>query len=107
MAFRIVNTKDALTGPLGTRYVHDAARPFAVLFDKGRGEMCAGRYSNEAGAKQPCEVCGAEKSEAHHDDYTKPLSVRWLCRSHHRLHHEREYRAADDDRFMQNLTENA
>lgn len=51
MTFRIVNTKEALTGPLGTRYVHDAARPFAVLFDKGRGEMCCGRYSNEAGAK--------------------------------------------------------
>lgn len=51
MAFRIVNTKDALTGPLGTRYVHDAARPFAVLFDKGRGEMCVGRYPNKAGAK--------------------------------------------------------
>jgi hypothetical protein len=51
MSFRIVNTKDALKGPLGTRYVHDAARPFAVLFDKGRGETCAGRYSTEHGAK--------------------------------------------------------
>lgn len=51
MAFRIVNTKEDLKGPLGTRYVHDAARPFAVLFDKGRGEMCVGRYSNEASAK--------------------------------------------------------
>lgn len=51
MAFRIVNTKDALTGPLGTRYVHDASRPFAVLFDKGRGEMCAGRYPTETRAK--------------------------------------------------------
>ena len=50
-AFRIVNTKEAIKGPLGTRYVHDAARPFAVLFDKGRGEMCCGRYSTEAGAK--------------------------------------------------------
>lgn len=49
--FRIVNTKDALTGPFGTRYVHDAARPFAVLFDKGRGEMCVLRCSTEKAAK--------------------------------------------------------
>lgn len=33
--------------------------------------------------KQPCEVCGALKVDAHHDDYSKPLNVRWLCRPHH------------------------
>lgn len=32
----------------------------------------------------PCEVCGDPKSEAHHDDYSKPLAVRWLCLRHHR-----------------------
>lgn len=37
--------------------------------------------------KQPCEECGDEKSEAHHDDYAKPLEVRWLCRTHHRRWH--------------------
>lgn len=33
--------------------------------------------------KEPCEVCGSELSQAHHDDYDKPLEVRWLCAQHH------------------------
>lgn len=37
--------------------------------------------------RQPCEVCGEIKVDAHHDDYSKPLEVRWLCRLHHRQHH--------------------
>lgn len=40
----------------------------------------------------PCEVCGIEPKrvngrsvvEAHHEDYSKPLAVRWLCHYHHR-----------------------
>jgi ribosomal protein S27AE len=37
--------------------------------------------------KQPCEVCGAKKVQAHHDDYSKPLEVRWLCIPCHAKHH--------------------
>ena len=33
--------------------------------------------------RQPCEVCGAKQAQAHHDDYGKPLEVRWLCTTHH------------------------
>jgi hypothetical protein len=37
--------------------------------------------------RQPCEVCGETRVDAHHDDYSKPFDVRWLCRLHHRQHH--------------------
>lgn len=59
----------------GTREHHKARR--AV-----RHEIEMGRLT-----RQPCEVCGAPKADAHHDDYGKPLEVRWLCRPHHVEHH--------------------
>lgn len=34
--------------------------------------------------RTPCAQCGATKTEAHHEDYTKPLEVMWFCREHHR-----------------------
>jgi hypothetical protein len=37
--------------------------------------------------KEPCEICGKEKTHAHHDDYDKPLNVRWLCAEHHHQWH--------------------
>lgn len=30
-----------------------------------------------------CERCASVKVDAHHEDYTKPLEVRWLCRRCH------------------------
>lgn len=36
----------------------------------------------------PCEVCGEEETHAYHDDYLYPLSVRFLCVSHHSIWHK-------------------
>ena len=39
--------------------------------------------------KQPCEVCGSlRRPEAHHDDYSQPLSIRWFCSLHHKAAHQ-------------------
>lgn len=42
--------------------------------------------------RQPCEACGQKNNQpsvinAHHDDYRRPLNIRWLCPSCHRQHH--------------------
>lgn len=43
-------------------------------------------------AKLPCELCGVVPVEAHHEDYSRPLDVQWLCRPHH-LEADRERRS--------------
>jgi len=57
-----------------------------LVKDKARAAVTRG-LRNGSLEKQPCEICGDEKVEAHHDDYSKPLEVRWLCFKHHRQEH--------------------
>lgn len=58
------------------------ARPENVLKNKARH---VSKHAIRKGrlVRLPCEKCGEPKTEAHHDDYSKPLEVRWLCRKHH------------------------
>ena len=47
-----------------------------------KNEIVAGKIK-----KEPCEKCGDVKSEAHHEDYNKPLEVKWVCKKcHNKLH---------------------
>lgn len=39
-------------------------------------------------SRQPCEICGDIHVQAHHEDYTKPYHVKWLCIRHHLDHHK-------------------
>lgn len=38
--------------------------------------------------RAPCEICSNPVAHAHHDDYSKPLDVRWLCTTHHAEWHK-------------------
>jgi len=46
-------------------------------------------YAKKAGKliPGPCERCGAARAHAHHEDYSKPLEVRWICQLCHNRHH--------------------
>jgi len=55
-----------------------------------------GAIRNGTLKKKSCEICGLPKTEAHHNDYSKPLEVLWLCRSHHLI--------ADADRRRSELS---
>ena len=45
---------------------------------------------------QPCEACGDENVQKHHDDYSKPLAVRWFCRECHLVEHKQTFPNAED-----------
>lgn len=49
---------------------------------------------------QPCVVCGTEKVHGHHEDYSRPLDVIWLCPAHHFERHRKYPREAEIDGFV-------
>lgn len=53
-----------------------SARSYANVYQR-RGKLLP----------EPCSVCHAEKAQKHHDDYSKPLQVVWMCRACHLKHH--------------------
>lgn len=57
--------------------------------EKRRAHIAAGNAIRDGRlVPQPCVMCGEEdKPHAHHDDYSKPLEVRWLCQACHIAYH--------------------
>lgn len=41
-----------------------------------------------------CEIVGCDNPNTvpHHDNYSKPLKVRWFCASHHAKHHYKQWK---------------
>lgn len=68
----------------GRKWYHDNKERMHVYW-KVRKALMHGTLKKGA-----CEVCGEEKVQAHHDDYSKPLDVRWLCVHHHQQHHAKQ-----------------
>src|SRR5262245_9626124 len=64
---------------------NNAAHP-----DRYRARTIAGNAIRSGKlAKQPCEICGALDVQAHHEDYSRPLDVRWRCFEHHLNEHNK------------------
>jgi len=80
--------------PLGRDYV---CKPCGRVYKSNKGFNSKKIYGEKALAvrmvrsaidsgkliRQPCEICGDAKSHGHHEDYSKPLDVIWLCPQHH------------------------
>jgi uncharacterized OB-fold protein len=45
-----------------------------------------------------CERCGRSSAnlQAHHEDYSRPLDVEWLCETCHKRHHKEEKDAMNE-----------
>jgi hypothetical protein len=58
--------------------------------EKNRARRALGRALTKGKIqKQPC-ACGNTRAHGHHEDYSKPLEVTWLCAScHSKLHHQK------------------
>ena len=70
--------------------IHAQARRWIASNPKGRRahNIVASAIQRGLLVRGKCEKCGAQKVHAHHDDYRRPLAVRWLCALHHVQAHQ-------------------
>lgn len=74
--------------PVRRQSVHQYAKRYRLRFpDKYRARNSVNNAIRDGGlVKMPCEICGGV-AQAHHEDYSRALDVRWLCFRHHRETH--------------------
>lgn len=66
----------------------EAARQQQCNPDKVRARQMFGNAVKRGRIqRQPCEKCGVPNAQGHHEDYSKPYDVRWMCRRCHAIEH--------------------
>jgi hypothetical protein len=84
---RLVHYKNAMeTNPQSIR---DAkSKWYYANRRKKRAETAVARAIRQGRlVRLPCERCSSPRSQGHHEDYSKPLDVMWLCAKHHGERH--------------------
>ncbi len=74
----------------GARQTHESTKAYRAKYpERYRANNMLNNHLRAGNmSRKPCEVCGSEeKIHGHHDDYSKPLDVRWLCPVHHKAVH--------------------
>ena len=86
--------------PIGRSNGSKAKRAYAARNPAKRAAhiACGNAIRDGRLTRQPCEVCGEAKAQAHHCDYSRPLDVRWLCTAHHAEWHRHNTPIVPEDK---------
>ena len=73
----------------GNRRTNDDLKEYRKKYPKKykAHQLVNNAIRNKKLFREPCEICGENETHGHHDDYLKPLNVRWLCPIHHKEWH--------------------
>lgn len=69
-----------------------------ALYGRAHASVAVAVREGKIAKPKTCEMCGQEKRLlAHHEDYSQPLAVEWLCSACHRVRHLVEGSAQHSD----------